>query len=158
MARRTRIVSITAQGRDFGKQFLLTEMPADQAERWALRAFLALANANVKLPDGAADAGMAGIAATMETGALLKQGIQSLAGLSYAQVGDLLDEMFTCIQFQPPNGMPPQPLWSGENSQIEEVSTRLKLRWEVVQLHTDFFTAVASWSTPETSAAATAPA
>ena len=57
MARRTETFTAT-YGRDAGKSFTLTEMPADQAERWAIRALLALAGAGVDRPDGAADAGV----------------------------------------------------------------------------------------------------
>ena len=49
-------------GRDKDKVFLLTEMSATQGEDWAMRAILALMQANVDLPDGALELGMAGLA------------------------------------------------------------------------------------------------
>lgn len=59
MARR--IASFTASaGRDAGKVFRITEMPADQAERWAVKAFLAAAKGGITLPDSAAESGFAG--------------------------------------------------------------------------------------------------
>lgn len=134
MARRTRYHTVEAEGRDKGKRFIITEMPADQAERWATRAMLALANAGTKLPDGVLDAGMAGVASMAGVFVL---SLRTLQGLSYNSVGDLLDEMMACVQYAP-NGLPPQPLFAGENSQIEEVRTRLALKWEVLQVHTDF--------------------
>jgi len=106
MARRTRVVTITAEGRDKGKSFSLKEMPADQAERWAIRALLALAAAGAKLPDGALDAGIAGVAAVEAANggvaALLVGGLKSLAGLDYSVIAPLLDEMMACIQYVPP--------------------------------------------------------
>ena len=42
MARKTKIVTIAAEGRDYGKSYLLTEMPALKAEKWATRAMMAL--------------------------------------------------------------------------------------------------------------------
>lgn len=47
MARR--IASFTASaGRDAGKVFRITEMPADQAERWAVKAFWRLPRAALR--------------------------------------------------------------------------------------------------------------
>lgn len=144
MARRTKVWTAD-YGRDRGKQFLLTELPADAAERWATRAFLAMTNANIEVPDGALQSGMAGIAAT------LAAGVRALAGLKYDAVGPLMDEMLSCVQFVAPGTAQPQPLWTGENSQIEEVRTRLALRVEVLELHLGFSLAALASSTPETS-------
>lgn len=136
MARREKLVTITAAGRDKGKSFVLREMPADQGERWAIRMLLALANGGAKLPDGVLEAGMAGLAVTMP--ALIAVGLRSLAGLRYEDVGPLLDEMMACVQYVPPGQLPAQGLFHGENSQIEEIATRVQLRYEILQLHVDF--------------------
>lgn len=115
-------------------------MSADQAERWALRLFFALANAGTKLPEGSVNAGMAGLANTLQ--GLLVQGLAALQGLKYTDVGPLLDEMMHCVKFRPPGGNADgsldQQLFPGESSQIEEVATRLKLRWELLELHLGF--------------------
>lgn len=140
--RRTATIKISAEdgNRDGGKSFLLTELPADQAERWALRLLLAIAQAGGKLPDGALDAGMAGVAATVQNS--LAVALRAMAGLRFEDAEPLLAVMFSCVQFQPAleSGelLPPQPIVSGNNSQIEEVSTRMRLRWEVAQLHLNF--------------------
>lgn len=126
--------------RDGGKQFLLTELPADQAERWALRMLLAIAHAGGTLPDGALNGGMAGVAATVQGS--LAVALRAMAGLRFEDTEPLLAIMFSCVQFQPvlESGelLPPQPIVVGANSQIEEVSTRMRLRWEVLQLHLNF--------------------
>jgi hypothetical protein len=155
MARRKSVYTVQTEGRDKGKSFLITEMPADQAERWATRALIALANAGTKLPDGVLDAGMAGVASMAGVFVL---SLRTLQGLSYDAVGDLLDELMGCVQFQPMAGAPPQVLFPGENSQIEEVRTRLQLKWEVLQVHTDFSLADALSSFRPPSAAPAAPA
>ena len=62
MARNTKSLTISAEGRDKGKTFLLTEMSAVRAEKWAARAVLALLKSGVELPEDAAQAGLAGIA------------------------------------------------------------------------------------------------
>ncbi len=134
MARRTRSF-VATYGRDKGKTFIITEMPADQAERWASRALLALANGGTQLPDGVLDAGLAGLASMA---GVFVMSVRALQGLEYHKVGPLLDEMMDCVQYVPAGGIPPQKLFTGENSQIEEVQTRISLRGEVLQVHTDF--------------------
>ena len=44
--------SFTAEsGRDKGKQFLITEMSASQAENWAIKVILAIGNAGIEIPE-----------------------------------------------------------------------------------------------------------
>ncbi len=136
--RRTR--SITIEGarsevpghRDDGKTFIVTEMPADQAERWALRAILALGNAGIEVPENLEEAGFAGLAML---------GYQALNRLRFEDAESLLDEMMLCVQYQHAPNQPLQKIYAGEESQIEEVKTRLILRKAVFELHTDFLLA-----------------
>lgn len=141
MARRTLEVTIPAptagaENRDAGKTFVITEMPADQAERWATRALLLLVAAGVDLPANAATAGLAGFAAA---------GADSLEKIDYKfydAAEPLLTEMFTCVKYQPEGaGILPMSILPGAASQIEEVSTRFQLRKAVIQLHVNFSTA-----------------
>jgi len=127
MARRKETVTIEAEGRDKGKVFVITEMPADQAERWAIRALLALAKAGVTVTDAAQ--GMAGLAAA---------GLAALGSLPYEAVGPLMAEMFSCVKYQHQPNQPLQDIDDGERSQIEEVATRLELRKRIFKLHTGF--------------------
>lgn len=130
MARRTDVVTIEGdpeKNRDAGKVFVITEMPADQAERWAIRALLALAKAGVTVSDAAQ--GMAGLAAA---------GLSALGSLPFEDVGPLMAEMFGCVRYQHKPGHPLQEIEDGEKSQIEEVSTRLELRKRIFKLHTGF--------------------
>lgn len=123
--------TITSEGRDKGKTFILTEMPADQGERWALKAILALTNTGAAIPEEALGAGMAGLAAV---------GVQALGMLDSAQVQPLLDELWpTCVRIVPPNEkLMPQEIIPGANSQIEEVKTRLEIYRALLKLHTGF--------------------
>ncbi len=156
MARRVRTWKAT-QGRDAGKTFVITEMPADQAERWALRAGFAIANAGVKVPDGVLDSGMAGLASLAH---VLVWCIRSLQGLHYNAVEDLLDDLMGCVQFQPPGTgpegapLPPVQLFKGENSQVEEIRTWFWLKVEAFQCHVDFSLADALSSFQKTAAPA----
>lgn len=148
MARNTKIFQITDAGRDQGKTFVLTEMPAMQAERWALRAMQALLRSNVDLPDNIADTGMAGIA---------KLGLKALGHVDEETFFALMDEMMGCVAYMPdpmkPNIVRPATF----DGDIEEVTTRLQLRAEVFQLHVGFLMAGAP-STATASSAVTAPA
>jgi hypothetical protein len=131
MARKTERLTITTEGRDKGKTFILTEMPCDQGERWALRALLALTNTGAAIPEEALGAGMAGLAAV---------GIQALGMLDAVQVQPLLDELWpACVRIVPPNvKLMPQEILPGVNSQIEEVKTRLEIYRALFILHTGF--------------------
>ncbi|MBV9527835.1 hypothetical protein [Sphingomonas sp.] len=128
MARKTKIVTIQSEGRDKGRAYQLTEMPATQAEDWASRALFAIGKSNPDLPDNVTSAGMAGVAAL---------GIRALASIPWAEAEPLLAEMFTCIQYVPDPSRPSivRPLIEDD---IEEVATRVMLRAEVASLHLGF--------------------
>jgi len=116
--------------RDNGKVFILTEMPADQGERWCLEARVLMAEA-LGQPAPSASAG--------EAEALASMGID-LRNLRVhrALLNSRLDDMWTYVQYQHKPGAPPQPIVSGENSSIEEQSTRLLLRVEALKLNLGF--------------------
>lgn len=133
--------TITSEGRDKGKTFKLTEMPADQGERWAYRALLALSRGGFELPPGIFEAGMAGLAAIVPY--LVVVGFRSLQGARWEELESLLDEMMACVKYVPPmhqgQKLPAQELYTGVNCQIEEVRTRVELRKEVLMLHVSPF-------------------
>jgi len=129
MARRRATVTVATAGRDQGKQFVLTEMSAANAEDWALRAFLALARSGVEIPEDVEAAGFAGIAS---------MGLRALGGATHGDVKPLMDEMFDLCVMRLPD--PAQPLVTRPlvEDDTEEVATRLWLRSEVFKLHVDF--------------------
>ena len=132
MARRIKSVTITEDGRDKGKTFLLTEMSAHKAEKWAARALFAMVKSGVQMPDEMAQAGMAGIAA-MGPGLL-----SSLGNVKWVELEPLLDEMMGCIQIAPSPALI-RPLCNIEGAEdIEEVKTLVTLRKEVLELHLGF--------------------
>lgn len=138
MARHTKTVTITNEGRDYGKTFVITEMSAWQAERWAYRTLLALSRGGFELPPGIFEAGMAGLASLVPY--LLVIGFRSLHGARWEEIEALLDEMMDCVQYKPDNPtLMPQPLRKDATSQIEEIRTRVELRKEVLMLHVDPF-------------------
>lgn len=114
--------------RDAGKVFLLTEMPATQGEIWATRALGAMARSGVEMPSDMENTGMAGIASV---------GIRALLTMDFLDAQPLLEEMMGCVQLVPD---PKQPSVARAlvESDIEEVTTRLYLRSEVIALHLGF--------------------
>lgn len=145
MARKTATVTIDATGRDLGKTFVLTEMSASAAERWAMRALLALGQSGVDIPEDIGRAGLAGVAAL---------GIRAFAGLPWDLAEPLIFEMFQCITFMPD---PSRPVVIRQliEDDIEEVATRLRLREEVISLHLNF--SIAAWISKLRQAIATTP-
>jgi len=135
--RKTTFVQISQEegNRDSGKIFFIKEMPALQAEKWALRLILALSRANVDIPDDVANAGMAGVATL---------GLKMLGQMSFPDAESLLDEMMSCVRHIPdPSRVEvtvPLIMQGGDGDTIEEITTLTKLRLEVLQLHAGFFT------------------
>jgi hypothetical protein len=133
MARKTANVTIQDEGRDRGKVFVLTELPASKSESWAYRALLALIAGGVEVPPGFERMGMAGMA---------EMGIRALSSLKWEVAEPLLAEMWECVQIMP-DPAKPQIVRNLIEEDIEEISTRIKLRAEVWALHADFLKAVA---------------
>lgn len=120
--------------RDAGKVFVLTEMPADQAERWALRALFSMQTAGIEIPDDAAQAGLASV---------FQVGLKAITTVPWKEAEPLLAEMMACVQYEHAPNQPLQRIMDGEQSQIEDVTTRLLLRAKVFELHTGFSLPVA---------------
>lgn len=132
--RKTSIVTFSDQNRDAGKTFLITEMAARVAEKWALRFLLALQRGGIEVPDELSHLGFVGIASAI--------GSKMIGGLAPDEVEPLLDELMKCVQVMPnpSNPMLTRPLVDSgiEGDDIEEVATRVKLKLEVVALHVGF--------------------
>ncbi len=133
MARTILNYTVTDEGRDKGKVFVLTELPASQAESWAMRALLTLMSSGVEVPEGFERTGMAGMA---------EMGIKALSGLKWDVAEPLLAEMWECARIMPEPGKP-QVVRNIIEEDIEEIATRVKLRAEIWKLHTGFLKAVA---------------
>lgn len=146
MARKVTNLSITSEGRDKGKLFIITEMPASQAEEWALRALFLAMQSGVEIPDELAGAGLAGLAAV---------GIKSLARIPFDLAKPLFDQLMSCVQIVPDRANQ-QFTRALIEDDIEEVTTRLQLRKAALMLHIDFFITAAP-STQEADAAGTSP-
>lgn len=130
MTRKTAIYTVQAGGRDTGKVFHLCEMPADQAEKWAIRALLALGRAGIDLPPGSEREGIAAIA---------RAGLDALIRVNFGDAEPLLDEMMeSCVEIAPGGERGARLNWTEAKRSIEEVATIVQLRREVFRLHTGF--------------------
>jgi hypothetical protein len=135
-----REVTISSAGRDHGKTFVLTEMPAEEGEYWATRALELIEGSGELHKEGPKESGMAGLAEAAS-------GINVARKLQHPD----LDGMWKYVQFRPKkNEAPPQPLRSDH---IEEWQTRLELRSEFLRLHVGFF----SPENPSTSGSVSGP-
>jgi len=112
--------------RDAGKSFLLTEMPALLAERWARHAIAACIRSDLNISDEVARLGMLGFYLV---------GFQALAGGDVKAVDALMDQMMAQIQIiESPTVT--RPL--GGDDDIAEVSTVVRLRKGLLELHMGF--------------------
>ncbi len=137
MARKTKTITIPGAPsdipgqRDNGKTFLLTEMPARQAEAWADRAFLALAHSRADLPPEAERSGMAGLVGI----------VHLFSSVQFPEILPLMDELMSrvLLVWDPQKKLTRALLDNGdEGDDIEEVATRQMLRREVMDLHVNF--------------------
>lgn len=124
---KTREITITAEGRDKGKIFILTEMPAAKAEKWAMRLLLSVARGGIHLDEGMIGMGML---------ALTDIGLRALGSVPWDVAEPLMDEMFEHVKIKVELAPEGRALIDHD---ILEVSTRIKLRKELLDLHTDFF-------------------
>ena|ERR1700722_18158261 len=124
-------VTIT-EGRDKGKQFRITEWPCIQSENWILRAVFGLGKAGVEIPP---EILQLGAAPTVYAIASQASRIPSRLGIRLAQ------ELMGCVQI-----VEKSIVRSLVDNDIEDVTTRLRLKSEVLKLIFGFFVPAASQS------------
>lgn len=144
--RKVKDITVALPGRDQGKVFVITEMPALQGERWALKVLFAIGRSGVDLGDDIMKGGMAAIAVV---------GLKGLFSMKWEDAEPLLEEMFQCAKIKPdPLGHPEVTRAIYTDDDVEEIATRLMLRSAILELHTDF--SVAAALSPSGTAATTA--
>ena len=130
MSRKSVVVTLEDGG--VQKKFLITRMSSANTEDWALELFFALANSGIEIPDDIVEMGFAGVT---------QIGLASLGKIPYEKAKPLLARMIDCVQFIP-NPDDERVVRNLIDEDIDEVTTRFKLRKEVVSLHTDFLKTV----------------
>ena len=130
--RREKFITITSdnepgkpENRDKGKIFFLREMGAVQAERWAMRALIAVSGPGAAVPNRAGLASLANAKFSLLT---------MLGNIRWEVAQPLLDEMMECVQRKESATC----IRSLVEEDIDEVSTLLQLRKEVLELHLGF--------------------
>jgi len=156
MARKEKIFTVTANGRDKGKQFKITEMSARSGEEWAFKVASALISTGIQVPDhitkslvamsaekpgGPDEAAQEMHDSIMGSGmvALAKFGITALAKVPFEYSKPLMDQLLTCVEYVATANVS-IPL---DESHIEEPSTYFRLKVEAFKLHVAFLQATA---------------
>lgn len=134
---------IIEKGRDAGRRFIITEMPAAQADHWAMRALIALANSGVDFAGLNPNQGMMGM-----VGATLG----ALGKIKADDAIPLLNELLDCVQIVPEGG--DARALNLDFNDVEDFTTLWRLRKEVFALHTDFFQLAAGKTTESDTAVA----
>lgn len=133
MSRKSKPFVVADEGRDKGRRFLITEMPAEKAEEWGIRALGAMIRAGVDLPDLVMASGMAGVVSV---------GFMALFAAPYSELKPLLDDLLACCEALPedPKSDIRSKVYEGD---IEEPRTLLLLRMEAFELCSGFSVAAA---------------
>lgn len=118
-------ITISDEGRDLGKVFHIREMPASQAEKWAMRALMAVGKSGIDIGEGFAAGGMKNVAIL---------GVYALVRMNFGDAEPLLDELMDCVSIKPSPTIARKLI----EDDVEEVATRIKLKQAVLELHTGF--------------------
>lgn len=125
MGRHTETITIEDEGRDKGKVFVITELPALDIERWTVRLVLALGKNGISLPDVQADSGFAGIAGILWV---------LMAQITPEDAEGLMATMMQGLKMD--EG---KIVRDAGGDDIEEPETILQIRMAWVDLHAGFF-------------------
>lgn len=134
--RETVVVPREWGGRDAGKHYLITEMAAARAERWAWRMLTLLQSSGERVPDNVKGMGYVGVA-------ILGLNIFLRGTIKAEAIDPLMDEMMTCVKIVRNPATPELATDLVSDDDVAEVRTRLWLRSEVLRLHTGFSAAEA---------------
>ena len=120
---RKQIEVVIENGRDAGKSFTITEMPATQGEKWATKALGVLGHSGV------------GIAALGKIP--FDEILEKVLSTSSEEVEPLMDELLACASFIK-DGQIIKMQGNMIDSVIEDVSTIFKLKMESLKLNLGF--------------------
>lgn len=130
--RHKKTVVIEDEGRDRGKEFLITELSSYEAEQWVWQLIPVLAAAGVEIDEDTLKGGFSRIMAV---------GAANILRMPYGFVKSLLDQMLPCIKYchydDGGKAIPPTAILLNASCQIEELSTWFTLRKAVLDLHID---------------------
>ena len=110
-------------GRDAGKKFKITEMPATQGEKWSMRALGVL--------------GHSGLSITSLGKIPFETIIEKVMSASPEEVEPLMDELLACASFEK-DGAIIKMQGNMVDSVIEDISTIFRLKAESLELNLGF--------------------
>lgn len=139
---RKELIWTASIGRDNGKKFLITEMPARAGHAWATRLLLGLLGSGVEIDDDIASRGLAGLATVA---------ISAIGKVAPAVAMPLMDELLNCIQ-----SVQEKATRKWIDDDFEEVATIFQLQKAVFNLHIEPFTSGGLLTSESTKEAATA--
>lgn len=123
--RRSATVTIDTPGRDYGKTFAVVEASPVETEDWCARVLIAMKQADVKVPSDIAK---------MNPRDLVMTALHNFGQSGWGGAKTLLREMLTRVFVVPDPGAPFLMRDLGSDD-IEELTTLIELRLEVVKLH-----------------------
>ena len=118
-------VDVVGLGRDSGRVYRVTEMPALKGELWAIKVLKGLQSQGLDIPDFT----------KTPSAKLAEIGIIAIMGLPTDDMEAALSEMMSCVTVVIPDGTARAKI----ADDFEEWATILKLREEVVKLQLSFF-------------------
>lgn len=132
MALRQISVRVPMEGVDYGKVFVITRMPAMEADQWGRHCLQAAIASGADIPGLDEDAGLAGLAAV---------GLGIFGAMDPQRMDGLIERLMRCVSVQPDprNTAVRRPL---DESDLEEIPTVGWLQKEAFALHVDFFKGV----------------
>ena len=136
------IMWVATAGRDKGKRFLITEMPARKGHKWATRLLLALLGSGVEIDEDIAERGLAGVATVA---------MQAIGKVHPDIAMPLMDELLDCVQSVQDLGT---RKWIDDD--FEEIATIFQLQRAVFQMHIEPFISGGPSTSASTKEAATA--
>lgn len=135
-----RDVTITEEGPDKGKTFVIRQMPLIQGDRWANRVALALCKSGVDI-SGLTQKGKGGkteFVGLLDIASVINIALKALGGVEDDVAQALLDELMKHVSLKLPSGDTRGVM---VETDIASISTLWKLRIEAIKVNLDFLKA-----------------
>lgn len=133
-------VTITEEGLDKGKTFVIKQMPLIQGDRWANRVALALAKSGVDVSSliQKGKGGKTEFVGLLDIAGMINIALKALGGVEDDVAQALLDELMKHVSLKLPSGDKRGVI---VETDIASISTLWKLRIEAIKVNLDFLKA-----------------
>lgn len=130
--------TVSAEGADKGKRFVITRMDAFAADKWARRAVQSAIRGGARVGATLADAGVAGLASV---------GLEIFGFMEEADLDRAFDQLMACVKIRP-DPTHPDTTRAVIASDFEEPATLGQVREAAFTFHVGFLLAAASQLSP----------